>query len=65
VALCEKITGHSIEIKVNPKFVRANEVRVLTGDNSRLDGVIGDEQSHNLEETLRWMLHEESVIATE
>lgn len=56
VELCEKITGHSIEIQVNPKFVRANEVRVLTGDNSRLKAVIGDWQPHNLEGTLRWML---------
>ena len=65
VALCEKITGHSLEIRVNPKFVRANEVRVLTGDNCRLNGVIGDGKSHNLEETLQWMLHEESTIAAE
>jgi len=56
MALCEKITGHSIEIQVNPKFVRTNEVRVLTGDNSRLKKVIDDWQSYNLEETLQWML---------
>jgi len=58
VALCEKITGHSIEIQVNSKFVRANEVRILTGDNSRLKNVIGDCHSYNLEDTLRWMLQE-------
>lgn len=51
VALCEKITGHNIEIQVNPKFVRANEVRILTGDNSRLKNVIGDCQSYSLEDT--------------
>ena len=56
VKLCEKVTGHSIKIKVNPKFVRANEVRVLTGDNSRLKEVIGDWQPYILEETLQWML---------
>ncbi len=65
VALCEKITGHSLEIRVNSKFVRANEVRVLTGDNSRLNGVIGEGPSHNLEATLRWMLQEDSTVATE
>jgi len=64
VSLCEKITGHSIEIKVNPQFVRANEVRVLTGDNSRLNSLIGDWQSHDLEETLQWML-QDSVTASE
>jgi nucleoside-diphosphate-sugar epimerase len=61
VALCEKTSGHGIEIKVNPKFVRANEVRVLTGDNSRLKGVICDWQPRNLEETLRWMLDDGKV----
>ena len=63
IALCEKITGHSIEIQVNEKFVRANEVRVLKGDNSRLRGLIGDHQPHLLEETLRWMLQDNSVLA--
>ena len=64
VALCEKITGHRIEIQVNPKFVRTNEVRILTGDNSRLKDVIGDCQSYNLEDTLRWML-QENISSTE
>jgi GDP-6-deoxy-D-talose 4-dehydrogenase len=58
VDLCEKNTGHSIEIQVNPQFVRANEVRVLTGDNSRLKNIVDDYQSYNLEDTLRWMLQE-------
>lgn len=56
IAICEKITGHSIEIKVNPLFVRANEVRELTGDNSRLKSHIGDWKTPNLEDTLAWML---------
>ncbi len=62
VALCEKITGHDIEIQVNSKIVRANEVRVLKGDNSRLKRVIGDWQSHNLEETLQWMLQNSPTV---
>ena len=61
VALCEKITGHSIDIKVNPEFVRANEVRVLTGDNRHLKGVIGDWDMHDLKETLSWMLDANKV----
>ncbi len=55
IALCETITGHNIEIKVNPEFVRANEVRELTGDNRRLKNCIKDWQMWNLENTLRWM----------
>jgi len=63
IALCEKITGHSIEIKVNARFVRANEVRVLAGDNRRLRGLIGDWQTRSLEETLRWMLQDSEISA--
>lgn len=63
IALCEKITGHSVEIQINPAFVRANEVHVLAGDNTRLTAVIGGSQSYNIEETLRWMLQESTIIA--
>lgn len=56
IALCEKITGHNIEIKVNPEFVRKNEVRELTGDNSRLLGLIGEWNTPTFEDTLTWML---------
>jgi len=56
VTLCERITGHSIEIKVNPMFVRANEVRELKGNNNRLKEYIGNWQTPPLEETLAWML---------
>ncbi len=63
VALCEKITGHSIEIKVNPDFVRENDVRVMTGDNSRLMALLGDWHTYDLEETLAWMLNDEQVAS--
>jgi nucleoside-diphosphate-sugar epimerase len=63
VSLCEKISGNSIEIQVNPKFVRANEVRVLTGDNNNLKRVTGDWESYDLEETLTWMLADRKVTA--
>ncbi|MFA2151318.1 GDP-mannose 4,6-dehydratase, partial [Escherichia coli] len=32
IELCEKITGHHLEIQVNQAFVRANEVKTLSGD---------------------------------
>ena len=63
ISLCEKITGHSIEIQVNEKFIRANEVRVLKGDNSFLRRLIGDCLPHlPFEETIRWMLQDVSSI---
>jgi len=63
ISLSEEITGHHIEIQVNPEFVRANEVRILTGDNSRLKGVIGEWQPYRLQDTLAWMLNDDVVIS--
>ena len=57
VALCQKITGHSITVKVNPEFIRDNEIKVLKGDNSRLKGRLYDWPQYELEETLSWMLN--------
>ena len=56
IGLCEKLTGHKIEIKVNPAFIRENEVRELKGDNSRLIEWVGNFPSYTFEETLNWML---------
>lgn len=56
VQLCEKLTGHNIEIKINPEYVRENEVRELKGDNSKLSKLIGDFSSYTFAETLSWML---------
>jgi nucleoside-diphosphate-sugar epimerase len=63
LALCEEITGRQIEIQVNQKFVRSNEVRVLTGDNRRLKSLIGEWHTYSMEETLRWMLREHSTAS--
>lgn len=60
IAMAEKITGHRMEVRVNPSFVRANEVRILGGDPSRLRSLIGDWCSPPLEGTLRWMLAAET-----
>jgi GDP-6-deoxy-D-talose 4-dehydrogenase len=56
ISLCEKNTGHSIEIQVNPKFIREDEVHVLRGSNNRLIQQIGEWDLLPLEKTLLWML---------
>lgn len=61
VAMCESLTGHSVDIRVNPAFVRPNEVRVLLGDNRRLKGLIGEWDIPPLRETLDWMLQAQSL----
>lgn len=57
VELCEKVTGHHLEIEVNPAFVRANEVKTLCGDPTKLRSIIEHWEVPALEETLRWMLN--------
>lgn len=56
ITLCSAITGHQLEVRVNPAFVRQNEVKTLCGDASRLRALIGPWATPPLEETLRWML---------
>lgn len=58
VAMVERLSGRAIQVEVNPAFVRANEVRTLCGDASKLHGFIGEWQTPPLEETLRWMLEQ-------
>lgn len=56
VAMCEEITGHHIELRVNSTFVRANEVKVLGGDDSRLRSLLDGCDAIPLRESLEWML---------
>lgn len=54
--MAAEISGHQPEIRVNPAFVRANEVVKLVGSRQKLDAVIGNFPRHSLRETLTWML---------
>lgn len=56
VSMCEELTGHSIRTEVNPAFVRANEVRTLCGENSRIRSLLGEWKAIELRDTLEWML---------
>ncbi|HDR9511123.1 GDP-mannose 4,6 dehydratase [Burkholderia cepacia] len=58
IAMMEQIAGYTIEVRVNPAFVRANEVRRLQGDGARLQAAIGPLEDIPLERTLRWMFEE-------
>ena len=54
--LCQELTGHQPQVRVNPAFVRQNEVRYLCGDASRLRACLGNWQTPALRDTLSWML---------
>ena len=57
LALAEDISGHTLQVQVNPAFVRASEVKTLSGNPARLRALIGDDwHSPPLQDTLRWML---------
>jgi nucleoside-diphosphate-sugar epimerase len=51
-----RITGHQIQVEVNPAFVRANEVYRLCGSPAKLQASIGSLEYPPLEATLRRML---------
>lgn len=54
--MARSISGHDFKVVVNPAFVRANEVRTLTGNPERVISAVGAVEVVPLEETLRWML---------
>jgi nucleoside-diphosphate-sugar epimerase len=56
VELVEAISGRELRVRVNPAFVRSDEVKVLRGSPARIEKVIGPLAKRPLEETLRWML---------
>ena len=51
-----ELTGHQMNVVVNPAFVRANELHRLCGDVSKLHKTIGTHDAIALQNTLRWML---------
>jgi nucleoside-diphosphate-sugar epimerase len=58
----EQLTGHSMAIKVNPAFVRVNEVHRLCGNPDKLKALFKHKgvtfNTPGLDETLDWMLSE-------
>jgi GDP-6-deoxy-D-talose 4-dehydrogenase len=56
VSIAEDIAGYKISISVNPKFIRPNEVQILTGNSARLKSIIGMYNSTPFSETLKWMI---------
>lgn len=51
-----KLSGHRLTVEVDPDLVRASEISVLYGSDSRLVECIGAYREHTLDDTLRWML---------
>jgi GDP-6-deoxy-D-talose 4-dehydrogenase len=62
IEVLEQITSHSMVVKVNPAYVRANEVHLLCGNPGQLQSLVskagGALLTPQLRETLQWMLAE-------
>lgn len=56
LAMVRTLVEHTFEVRVNPAFVRANEVKILIGNRSKLDALVGPVAGIELINTLRWMI---------
>ena len=56
IAALEELTGHHLQVRVNPAFVRANEVHRLCGSPEKLLACTGSLPVHALRDTLSAML---------
>ncbi len=58
LSLLEQESGHQIDIRINDKFVRANDIKLQVGDPSLINELMGESDIGNdASRTLRWMLH--------
>lgn len=57
IATLETITNHTMQVKVNPAFIRTNEIAILSGSPKKIEALIGPLNHPSLEDTLRWMVH--------
>lgn len=55
IEMMKVVSNHNMEVRVNPAFVRANEVKTLIGSDKKLEMAIGERTKHPLLNTLRWM----------
>ena len=56
IEYCSEISGHKIDVSINPKFVRPNEVRTLIGDATKISTAIDYSPKYGLHDTIKWML---------
>lgn len=56
LCMAREISGHEIDVRVNPAFVRENEVKRLVGSREKLESVIGPVVNIPLQQTLQWMI---------
>jgi nucleoside-diphosphate-sugar epimerase len=55
ISTMQQIAGYEIDVRVNPAFVRATDVRTLVGVPDKLRALVGEYETISFEHTLRWM----------
>jgi len=58
ISMFEQLTGHAIDVKINPQFVRSNEINILCGNPARLFSTIGKLDAPALQTTLESMMNQ-------
>lgn len=56
IAKCEKMTGHTVEIRSIAEFKRNNELKHLTGNPSYLKTLLDCQSLYKIDDTLSWMM---------
>lgn len=56
VDMVREASGHDLEVRVNPAFVRDNEVKLLVGSVAKLRKLVPDVQPVDFAQTIRWMV---------
>lgn len=64
MGVLSEITGHVLSVRINPSFVRDNEVHRLCGNPNKLLSCTGLLPEYRLHDTLRWMLDAEGSVAS-
>lgn len=55
IAILSDMAGYQIEVRVNPDFVRDNEVKRLIGSGVKLNRFFEPSENYNISDTLLWM----------
>ena len=56
--ICRDLTGHDIEVRINPKFQRPNEVKMSVGCPEKLHRTVGAHEDYGIRDTIAWMLED-------
>lgn len=57
---CAAITGHTLQVSINPRFVRSNELQTLIGSPVKIEAYLGELPQYSIQDTLAWMLRNEN-----